>query len=68
MLFFIIYTIDKDKCKGYYLPNLDDKYVKDTDIEQLHYKYCEFSLNIPKESSTLVTLAELGWFPVALNI
>ena len=29
---------NKDKCKGYYRINLDDKYVKDTDIERLHYK------------------------------
>ena len=56
---FLRYLHDnKDKCKGYYRRNLDDKYVKDTDIEILHYKYCKFSLNIPKESSTLVTLTE----------
>ena len=54
---FLHYLHDnKDKCKGYYHINLDDKYVKDTDIERLHYKYCKFSLNIPKESSALVTL------------
>ena len=59
---------NKDKCKGYYPINLDDKCVQDTDIERLHYKYCKFSLNIPKESSTLVTLTELGRFPIRLNI
>ena len=29
--------------------NETDKYIKKDEIERLHYKYCKFSLNLPKE-------------------
>ena len=61
-------NIHRNELELRYRTFFEDKYIKDTDIECLHYKFCKFSLNLPKESSTSIALAELGRFPITIYI
>ena len=63
-----LYNLDLRRDKFPFHTHEADKYIKEHEIERLHYKYCKFSLNLPKESSSLATLSELGCYPTTINI
>ena len=63
-----LYNLYLHRDKFPFHTNETDKYIKEDEIERLHYKYCKFSLNLPKESSSLTTLSELGLYPITINI
>ena len=63
-----LYNLHLHRDKFPFHTNETDKYIKEDEIERLHHKYCKFSLNLPKESSSLVMLSELGRYPITINI
>ena len=63
-----LYNLRLHRDKFPFHTNETDKYIKEGEIEHLHYKYCKFSLNLPKESLSLATLSELGRCPITINI
>ena len=63
-----LYNLHLHKDKFPFHTNETDKYIKEDEIERLHYKYCKFSLNLQKKSPSLATLSELGHYPITINI